>query len=93
MLLKDKKRKKERKKRNRKKKKTSGFFVFVFVFFKAKGSNNSFTLIENNFRKNFKSVNFKFKVTIHHGLWEKSSSCDPLIFKISYDCHHATRHV
>ena len=27
----------------------------------------------------FKKAKFEFKVTVHYGLWENASSCDPLI--------------
>ena len=37
---------------------------------KSKGSNYSFTLIENKFRF-FKIASFEFNVTIHYGLWAK----------------------
>ena len=39
-------------------------------YHKTIGSNNSFTLIENNFRF-FKKAKFEFKVTVHYGLWLK----------------------
>ena len=40
-------------------------------FFPSKtiGSNNSFTVIENNFR--FLRTKFEFKVTVHYSLWAK----------------------
>ena len=38
-------------------------------FCKTIGSNNSFTLIENNFR--FLRAKFEFKVTVHYSIWEK----------------------
>ena len=41
------------------------------------GSNNSFTLIENNFRF-FKIAKFEFKVTVHHGVWAKCTQMWPL---------------
>ena len=37
---------------------------------KTTGSNNSFTLTENNFRF-FEIAKFEFKVTVHYGLWVK----------------------
>ena len=40
-------------------------------------SNNSFTLIENNFRF-FKIAKFEFKVKVHYNLWQNAPSCDPL---------------
>ena len=38
------------------------------VFCKTIDSNNSFTLIENNYRF-FTIAKFEFKVTVHYGLW------------------------
>ena len=39
-------------------------------FRKTTGSNNSFTLIENNLRF-FKIAKFEFKVTVHYSLWAR----------------------
>ena len=38
-------------------------------FRKTIGSNNSFTLMENNKFQVFKIAKFEFKVTVHYGLW------------------------
>ena len=46
-------------------------------FVKTIGSNNSFTLIENNFRC-FKIAKFEFKVTVHYSLWTKCTQLWPL---------------
>ena len=45
-----------------------------------KSSNDSFTVIESNFRLS-KVVKFEFKVTVHYGLWAK---CIQLLPPISY---------
>ena len=41
------------------------------------GSNNSFTLIENNF-KFLKIAKFEFKLTVHYGLWGKCNQLLPI---------------
>ena len=49
-----------------------------------KGSNNSFILVENNFRFLRKIAKFEYKVTVHYGLWQNASSCDPLNYVRPY---------
>ena len=45
-----------------------------FFTHETKGSNNYFSLIENNIMV-YKIVKFEFKVTVHHSRWGKVPSC------------------
>ena len=47
------------------------------MFCKTEGSDDSFSVIKNNFRFSRKQ-SFEYKVTVHYGLGENTPSCDPL---------------